>query len=47
MPTALLLVEDDPAIARTVVYALQRDGFQVDHVLLLSEAELKTVPWRL
>ncbi|HKX42160.1 MAG TPA: two-component system response regulator CreB [Burkholderiaceae bacterium] len=38
MPTALLLVEDDPAIAHTVVYALQREGFEVDHVLLLREA---------
>ena len=38
MPTALLLVEDDPAIAHTVVYALQREGFQVDHVLLLRDA---------
>ena len=39
MPTAtLLLVEDDPAIAYTVVYALQREGFEVDHVLLLREA---------
>ncbi len=38
MPTSLLLVEDDPAIAHTVVYALQREGFQVDHVLLLREA---------
>ena len=39
MPTtALLLVEDDPAIARTVVYALQREDFQVDHVLLVREA---------
>lgn len=34
----LLLVEDDPAIARTVVYALQREGFEVDHVLLVREA---------
>ncbi|HEY9064167.1 MAG TPA: two-component system response regulator CreB [Burkholderiaceae bacterium] len=38
MPHALLLVEDDPAIAHTVVYALQRDGFAVEHVLLLREA---------
>ena len=38
MPIPLLLVEDDPAIARTVVYALQREGFQVDHVLLVREA---------
>lgn len=38
MRPALLLVEDDPAIARTVVYALQREGFDVTHVLLLREA---------
>ena len=38
MSAALLLVEDDPAIARTVAYALQREGFQVDHVLLMREA---------
>jgi two-component system, OmpR family, catabolic regulation response regulator CreB len=41
MPVALLLVEDDPAIARTVVYALQREGFTVDHVLLMREAQQK------
>ncbi|HKW85162.1 MAG TPA: response regulator, partial [Burkholderiaceae bacterium] len=38
MPTPLLLVEDDPAIAHTVVYALEREGFAVEHVLLLREA---------
>ena len=38
MVSALLLVEDDPAIARTVVYALQREGYEVEHVLLLSDA---------
>jgi len=40
MPTrpALLLVEDDPAIARTAAYALEREGFAVDHVLLLQDA---------
>ncbi|RZI82574.1 MAG: two-component system response regulator CreB [Rubrivivax sp.] len=36
--TRLLLLEDDPAIAQTVVYALSRDGFEVDHVGLVSEA---------
>ncbi len=35
---ALLLVEDDPAIARTAAYALEREGFRVDHVLLLRDA---------
>lgn len=38
MPPALLLVEDDPAIAHTVVYALRREGFVVDHVLLVRDA---------
>jgi two-component system catabolic regulation response regulator CreB len=38
VPTAPFFVEDDPAIAHTVVYALQREGFQVDHVLLLRDA---------
>lgn len=34
----MLLLEDDPAIARTVAYALERDGFTVTHVLLVREA---------
>ena len=34
----LLLLEDDPAIARTVAYALEREGFGVAHVLLVREA---------
>jgi two-component system, OmpR family, catabolic regulation response regulator CreB len=34
----LLLLEDDPAIAHTVVYALQREGFVVEHVLLVRDA---------
>jgi two-component system catabolic regulation response regulator CreB len=38
MSTSLLLVEDDPAIARTVVFALEREGWRVEHVLLLHEA---------
>lgn len=37
-PGTLLLLEDDPAIARTVAYALTREGFVVEHVLLVSEA---------
>lgn len=41
MPTPLLLLEDDPAIARTVVYALEREGFSVDHVAWVREAALK------
>jgi two-component system catabolic regulation response regulator CreB len=36
--TTLLLLEDDPAIARTVAYALEREGFTVEHVLLVSDA---------
>lgn len=35
----VLLLEDDPAIARTVVYALGREGITVTHVLLLAEAQ--------
>jgi two-component system, OmpR family, catabolic regulation response regulator CreB len=34
----VLLVEDDPAIARTIVYTLERDGLQVTHSLQLVDA---------
>jgi two-component system, OmpR family, catabolic regulation response regulator CreB len=34
----ILLLEDDPAIAGTVAFALQREGWSVDHVLLLGAA---------
>jgi two-component system, OmpR family, catabolic regulation response regulator CreB len=34
----VLLLEDDPAIASTVAYALQREGLRVTHVLLVGEA---------
>ncbi len=34
----VLLVEDDPAIARTVCYALERDGIAVRHSLQLGDA---------
>jgi two-component system catabolic regulation response regulator CreB len=34
----ILLLEDDPAIAATVVFALQREGFAVGHHLLVSAA---------
>jgi two-component system catabolic regulation response regulator CreB len=34
----VLLLEDDPAIAHTVAYALQREGIAVTHVLLIAEA---------
>ena len=37
-PPHLLLVEDDPAIARTVCYALSRDGIRVTHCLQLADA---------
>ncbi|MEO6279058.1 two-component system response regulator CreB [Roseateles sp.] len=36
--TTLLLLEDDPAIADTVVFALQREGFRVEHRAWLAEA---------
>ncbi len=34
----LLLLEDDPAIASTVVFALQREGYGVTHCTLLRDA---------
>ena len=34
----VLLLEDDPAIAGTVAFALQREGIAVDHVLLVGDA---------
>lgn len=34
----ILLVEDDVAIAETIIYALQREHFTVRHCLLASEA---------
>ncbi|MBV7544332.1 two-component system response regulator CreB [Acidovorax sp. sic0104] len=38
MTARLLLLEDDPAIARTVAYALERDGLAVTHSLLVDDA---------
>jgi two-component system catabolic regulation response regulator CreB len=38
MAARLLLLEDDPAIAHTVAYALEREGLQVTHCLLLQDA---------
>lgn len=38
MSAELLLLEDDPAIAETVVFALERDGFRVRHVRLVRDA---------
>lgn len=38
-PTAhILLLEDDPAIAKTVVYAMERAGLSVTHSLLVRDA---------
>ncbi|MFL6696858.1 MAG: two-component system response regulator CreB [Vitreoscilla sp.] len=34
----ILVLEDDPAIAGTVAFALQREGLAVDHVLLVGAA---------
>ncbi len=34
----ILLLEDDPAIARTVVYAMERAGLRVTHCLLVADA---------
>ena len=38
MTPRILLLEDDPAIAGTVSFALQREGFEVEHVLLSGAA---------
>ena len=38
MSARLLLLEADPAIARTVAYALERDGRTVTHSLLVHDA---------
>lgn len=38
MAARILLVEDDPAIARTVAYVLEREGWQVTHCLQLRDA---------
>jgi two-component system catabolic regulation response regulator CreB len=35
----ILLLEDDPAIAGTVVFAFEREGWQVEQVLLVREAD--------
>ncbi|KGM40529.1 hypothetical protein JY96_12085 [Aquabacterium sp. NJ1] len=43
----LLLLEDDPAIAQTVVYALTREGFDVEHVMLVSQARSQLMPGEL
>lgn len=40
----LLLLEDDPAIAHTVSYALSREGFEVHQVSLLRDARVQLAP---
>ncbi|MED5620420.1 two-component system response regulator CreB [Ideonella sp. BN130291] len=42
-PPSLLLVEDDPAIARTVAYALEREGFTVAHAALIRDARQRLI----
>lgn len=37
-PATILLLEDDPAIAQTVVFALEREGFEVRHCAWLQDA---------
>jgi len=37
----ILLVEDDPAIARSIIYTLERDGLSVTHSLLLGDARIQ------
>jgi two-component system, OmpR family, catabolic regulation response regulator CreB len=39
--TDILLLEDDPTIAKTVVYAFERAGLKVRHSLLLQDAMLQ------
>ena len=39
MPQRVLVVEDEPAIAESVAYALRRDGFTVDIAATVAEAE--------
>ena len=43
MTQRILLLEDDPAIAGTVAFALEREGFTVDHVLLVGAARAGVV----
>ena len=38
MKPTILLLEDDPAIAQTVVFAMQREGFELQHCAWLHEA---------
>jgi DNA-binding response OmpR family regulator len=43
MSPRVLVVEDEPAIAESVAYALRRDGFTVTLAATLAEAETKRV----
>ncbi|RYF24767.1 MAG: response regulator [Comamonadaceae bacterium] len=49
MSARVLLLEDDPAIARTVAYALEREGLTIVHSLLLRDAraQLRGTPFDL
>jgi two-component system, OmpR family, catabolic regulation response regulator CreB len=38
-PARILLLEDDPAIASAVAFAFAREGWRVEQVLLVREAE--------
>ncbi|HEX5682947.1 MAG TPA: winged helix-turn-helix domain-containing protein [Ideonella sp.] len=46
MTPRILLLEDDPAIAGTVAFAFEREGWRVEQVLLVREAErsVRTAP---
>jgi two-component system catabolic regulation response regulator CreB len=41
MAAPIILLEDDPAIAHTVGYALEREGYTVDHAALVADARRK------
>src|SRR5688500_5997120 len=41
MSSRILVVEDEPAIAESVAYALRRDGFVVSLAANLAEAEVQ------
>ncbi|QCB45973.1 two-component system response regulator CreB [Hydrogenophaga sp. PAMC20947] len=38
LPPRILLLEDEPAIADTLIYALRSEGFEVEHVALARDA---------
>ena len=39
----ILLVEDDPAIASSIIFTMERDGLSITHSLLLSDARHQLV----